>query len=156
MTADATELVIRAIGNPAPQGSKSFKGMRNGHAILAESSKAVDPWRKAVEAAARTAMQARGDWLALDCPAVGVAWFFLPRPQRMPADRIVDGVAYPSAYPDVTKLIRSTEDALKIAGVVRDDARFVDWTIRKRYCEPGQPTGARIVVRALAAQGAVV
>lgn len=147
----ATELVIRAIGNPAPQGSKSYKGMRNGKPILAESSKAVDPWRKAVESAARTAIQARGDWLTLDCPATGAAWFFLPRPIRMPADRIVDGVAYPSAYPDVTKLIRSTEDALKIAGVVKDDARFVKWTIEKMYAEPGQPTGARIVVRPLAA-----
>jgi Holliday junction resolvase RusA-like endonuclease len=47
--------------------------------------------------------------------------------------------------PDLTKLMRSTEDAL--TGILWvDDARITDQHARKRYCEPGQAPGAQISI----------
>ncbi|WP_312681328.1 hypothetical protein [Stenotrophomonas chelatiphaga] len=44
---------IVVYGSPAPQGSKSFKGLaKSGRAILVESSKKVCPWRQDVKLAA--------------------------------------------------------------------------------------------------------
>jgi crossover junction endodeoxyribonuclease RusA len=51
-------LTFTVRGTPAPQGSKSFKGIHGGHAVLAESSKKVKPWRMDVKAVAE-AMHAR-------------------------------------------------------------------------------------------------
>jgi Holliday junction resolvase RusA-like endonuclease len=141
------ELTIDVIGTPAPQGSKSYKGMRNGKPILAESSEKVKPWRVLVDKAARARIALTG-WQTLAGPVAGEAWFYLQPPQKMPPERIVNGIAYPACYPDVTKLIRSTEDALKTAGVVLDDGQFVDWTIHKRYPTTGL-VGARIIVRSV-------
>lgn len=55
---------------------------------------------------------------------------------------------WPTTKPDLSKLLRSTEDSLK--GIVwDDDAKVVEGMIRKRYALPGEE-GARIVVEALA------
>jgi Holliday junction resolvase RusA-like endonuclease len=40
---------------------------------------------------------------------------------------------YPSVYPDVDKLVRSTMDGLTDAGIWRDDALVVDLTVQERY-----------------------
>ena len=43
---------FRVFGLPGPQGSKSFKGYKNGRGIMAESSQKVKPWRYAIQATA--------------------------------------------------------------------------------------------------------
>ncbi|HEX4432809.1 MAG TPA: RusA family crossover junction endodeoxyribonuclease [Frankiaceae bacterium] len=134
------ELVIDAVGVPAPQGSKSFKGMRAGKPVLVESSKKVAPWRAAVESAARARMALTG-WTTLDGPIELLIVFFLPRPRSVRR-------VWPTAYPDSSKLLRSTEDALVRAGVVADDARFVHHDVWKRYAL--EVPGARITVRPVA------
>jgi Holliday junction resolvase RusA-like endonuclease len=143
-------LVIRAFGTPAPQGSKSFKGMRGGKPILAESSKKVTPWRAAVVDAALQAVKVAG-WVTLgkDVPVRLEVEFFLKPPATMPKGRTA-----PTTYPDVSKLIRSTEDALTSAKVWADDAQVVRLVTGKFYAEPGQPCGARIRVSAMSDQGA--
>lgn len=154
-----TELLVHVLGTPAPAGSKTFKGMRNGHAILAESSKSVKPWRRDVEQAAGRAIrlwcasepEREGMWLPLDGPILLDVIFMLRAPKTMPRGRTA-----PTTYPDLSKLIRSTEDALVRAEVMRDDARIVRLTAEKRYAEPGQPTGARIRVAAMSSQGALI
>jgi len=128
----SAELVVRVHGAiPGPQGSKSYKGMRAGKPVLAESSKKVKPWRQAVIAAARSAILAAG-WVTLDGPIELRVVFLLPSPKTMPKGRTA-----PTVYPDLSKLVRSTEDALVSAGVLVDDARIVRTISEKRYGAPG-------------------
>lgn len=121
-------------GLPGPQGSKSFKGFsKAGRAILAESSEKVKPWRQDVVAAAEDAIDAEPGFKPFSGPVHLVIEFFLPRPKGAPKTRRV----VPSVTPDLSKLVRSTEDAMKTAAVWRDDAQVVDITTRKRYATFG-------------------
>lgn len=114
-------IVVR--GMPAPQGSKSFKGMTNaGRAILTESSKKVKPWRQDVKAAAEL-LRADSGATPIDAPVVVRMIFTLPKPQSAPKRRRT----YPMRTPDLSKLARSTEDALTDAGVWADDARVIEY-----------------------------
>jgi Holliday junction resolvase RusA-like endonuclease len=126
-----TRAVIRIVvyGTPGPQGSKTFKGRnrRTGKAILVESSTKVKPWRKAVEAAALLALNdlprdVRRTF-PLDGPIAGRFVFTLRKPTSAPKRRRT----WPTTYPDTSKLLRSTEDALTKAGVWVDDARLVEF-----------------------------
>lgn len=113
---------ITVYGSPAPQGSKSFKGLaKSGRAILAESSKRVKPWRQDVKDAAE---KARNGAAALDGPLIARMVFTLPKPKSAPKRKRT----WPDRKPDVSKLVRSTEDALKDAGVYTDDARIVEFS----------------------------
>lgn len=131
---------IIVFGIPAPQGSKSFKGMRAGHAILAESSKKVAPWRKQVKSAGVLAMhrtdegrQLEDPRAPLDCPLIARMVFTMPKPKSAPKRTRT----YPEVTPDLSKLARSTEDALKDAKVFVDDSRIVEYSrLAKVY--PGE------------------
>lgn len=122
---------IVVYGCPAPQGSKSFKGLaKSGRAILAESSKRVKPWRQDVKAAG---IEARKGAPPIDGPILARMVFTLPKPKSAPKTRRT----YPDRKPDLSKLVRSTEDALTDAGVIADDARIVEFTrLAKVY--PGE------------------
>ena len=127
-------IVIKVYGLPGPQGSKSFKGMRGGHAVLIESSKKVKPWREDVKAAAEAVRAGREP---LDCPLRLTMVFTLPKPSSAPKTR----ATWPMRTPDLSKLARSTEDALTDSGIWRDDARVVEYALlAKRY--PGEGYGA--------------
>jgi Holliday junction resolvase RusA-like endonuclease len=127
---------ILVFGLPAPQGSKSFKGIRGGKAILTESSKNVKPWREAVKWAAMTAREDAGYYPGsgrgpcISGAVVMDVTFTLPRPKSAKRG------AVPSKKPDLSKLVRSTEDALTDSGAWEDDARVVDCRARKVY--PGE------------------
>ena len=140
---------IVLFGSPAPQGSKSFKGLaKSGRAILAESSKKVAPWRQDVKAAAESEILRYDDWVPLDGALQLVVVFTLPAPQSLPKRR----ASYPSRLPDLSKLVRSTEDALTNAGVWKDDARVVECRAVKTY--PVGTLGAH--ADALHSPGAVI
>ena len=125
--ARAQPIVIKVYGTPGPQGSKSFKGMRGGHAILLESSKKVKPWRQDVKAAAEAV---RAGAAPLDGPLRLRMVFTLPKPSSAPKRRRT----WPMRTPDLSKLARSTEDALTDAGIWKDDARVVEYELlAKRY-----------------------
>lgn len=107
-------------GEPAPQGSKRHVG--SGRMI--ESSAKVKPWRDDVKAAAEAAIGSeRADWTPMDGPLRVRAVFTLRKPLSAPKRRRT----YPDRTPDLSKLIRSTEDALTAAGLWRDDARVVEY-----------------------------
>jgi Holliday junction resolvase RusA-like endonuclease len=133
----ATPLTFVVRGTPGPQGSKRHVG--NGRLI--ESSRKVKPWREAVRAAATALIAPYGDdWQPLDVPLVARMVFALRRPQRPKASR-------PDRYPDLSKLVRSTEDAL--TGVLwTDDARVVEYDrLAKIYVPEGlDGPGALITV----------
>ena len=127
---------------PAPQGSKRHVG--NG--VMIESCKTVKPWRQAVTHAAVEA----GSY-----PLQGTvqmdAEFIFPRPKShyrtgKNSHLLKDDAPYlHSVKPDLSKLIRSTEDAL--SGVAfADDARIAHCFAIKRYAEDGELPGAVIVI----------
>jgi Holliday junction resolvase RusA-like endonuclease len=117
-------ITIIAYGDPAPQGSKKFVGFAKstGRGILVESSKRVKPWRQDVEAAAREAMRF-GKLPALDEPLYVRMVFTMPKPKSAKKR----ARTWPMRKPDVSKLCRSTEDALTTGGVWSDDARIVEY-----------------------------
>lgn len=125
-------------GLPGPQGSKSFKGMRKTadgktRAVMVESSKKVKPWREAVMDAALEALGLDG---MFDGPLRVSMVFTLPKPKSAPKRR----KTWPLSPPDLSKLVRSTEDALTVCGFWRDDSRVLSMSARKVY--PGEGPGA--------------
>lgn len=118
---------FKVYGMPAPQGSKRYVGKsKAGRAIMVESSAKVRPWRMDVKAAAEFV---RGDTPPLDGPLVVGMVFTLPKPASAPKRRRT----YPDRKPDLSKLVRSTEDALTDAGLIADDARIVGLTAAKVF-----------------------
>lgn len=116
-------ITIVVHGTPGPQGSKSFKGLAaSGKALMVESSKKVKPWRANVKAAAEGVLATyRPGWRPLDGPLVASIVFTLKKPVSAPKRRRT----WPDRTPDLSKILRSTEDALTDAGVWADDARVV-------------------------------
>ncbi|MDX3125337.1 RusA family crossover junction endodeoxyribonuclease [Streptomyces scabiei] len=132
---DEPAFALTVYGIPGPQGSKKVQGKRRtktGKLVpkLVESSKKVKPWRDAVHDAAVTQrLLQRGRFVKLDGPLEAAMFFTLPAPQKMPKDRVAATV-----YPDLSKLLRSTEDSLTTAGVWADDARVIRYrNLSKTY-----------------------
>ena len=59
-------------------------------------------------------------WYPVSGPLSVTMVFTLPRPKSCPKSRL-----WPDKKPDLSKLVRSTEDALIDAGIIDDDARIV-------------------------------
>lgn len=100
-------------GVPAPQGSKSFKGFRNGKPVLKEQSDGLAPWRKAVREMARQAVldyprRTGQQWSALDEPVMVSAVVTVPST----AAATKRGDIYAMGAPDLDKLERGIGDAL--------------------------------------------
>jgi crossover junction endodeoxyribonuclease RusA len=114
-----------AYGEPAPQGSKNARAIYKGRGeqrqftgkvAVHESSKKVKPWRAAVAEVARAEVTARV-LEPLDGPLVVDMVFTMPKGTTLPKWK-----AWHDTSPDLSKLARSTEDALN--GLVWvDDAR---------------------------------
>ena len=128
---------------PAPQGSKRHVG--NG--VMVESCKTVKQWRAAV---ADAAVQQGATPLA---GAIEMqAEFIFPRPLAhygtgKNADKLKQSAPVLHATrPDISKLLRSTEDAL--SGLAyQDDARIARTSAIKRYAAMGELPGALIAIR---------
>lgn len=141
------------MGVPGPQGSKRHVG--NGRMI--ESSKKVKPWREAVKWAAIRAKadyeERTGDWLEFRGPVRLTVVFTLPAPKSLPKTK----ASVPAKKPDLSKLVRSTEDAITDSFLWKDDALVVSMVVDKTYPShvigshkgalPGP--GARIIVEGL-------
>jgi Holliday junction resolvase RusA-like endonuclease len=111
---------LTVLGSPAPQGSKTAGvNPKTGLVFMRESSKHVKPWRAAVAKAARLAPPE----VTFDGPLVARMVFTMRKPDGAPKRRRT----YPAVMPDLSKLLRSTEDALTDAGVWADDARVVEY-----------------------------
>jgi crossover junction endodeoxyribonuclease RusA len=144
-----TELRIAVRGLPAPQGSKRSYG----HGQMVESSKNVKPWRADVRDAAEKIVGcdcpedcgALRPGYPLDGPLVASMVFTFARPKShyrtgRNAHLLRDNApARPQGAPDLSKLIRSTEDALTSAGVWKDDARVVEYRRAAKVWAGGDP-----------------
>lgn len=116
---------IIAYGDPGAQGSKRFvRQTAGGKGIMIESSAKVAPWRQDVKAAAEAVLDTLGRPSPFTGPlAVRMVFTFL-RPASVKRHKR----PWPSVAPDLSKLCRSTEDALKSAGAIHDDALIVEYT----------------------------
>jgi Holliday junction resolvase RusA-like endonuclease len=148
---DLPAISITVYGAPAPQGSKRHVG----GGVMIESSKKVKPWRQDVKAAALTALELDGATIGttqlhrppLDGPlSVSMVFTVRDRPASKPGWwptglRWAKTLMWrPASTPDLSKLLRSTEDALTDAGVWRDDARVVEYRrLAKHYAGDGAP-----------------
>jgi Holliday junction resolvase RusA-like endonuclease len=133
-------IVITVHGQPAPQGSKRAFAVRGkggvptGRVAVIESSHdRVKSWRAAVIDAVLSADLRAQTW-PLDGPLrIGVV-FALPRPKGhfgtgKNAGQLRDSAPrFPVGVPDLSKLLRATEDALTDAGVWRDDSQVVAYS----------------------------
>lgn len=151
MSADLRGLTFEVRDVPAPQGSKRHVG----HGILVESSKKVKPWREAVRSECVAAMTATGVTGWRTGPVEVAMEFYLPRPKSHYRTGKHAGELRPDAphrvdkRPDLDKLVRSTLDALKAAGIYGDDGQVATFgETGKWYADPA-PVGALITVRPL-------
>jgi Holliday junction resolvase RusA-like endonuclease len=104
---------------------------------MVEASKKVAPWRADVMTACRQAIEEHRQlyqlvtWEAMSGPVAARMVFSFNRPPSVKRTKR----PYPSVAPDLSKLARSTEDALQAAGVLRDDCLIVEYTrLAKVYC----------------------
>lgn len=125
-------ITFEVLGVPAPQGSKTR--MPNG-ALVEGSSKTgrtkTKAWRSAVADAARDIAGHDDVPAPLDGPLGIDILFRLPMPASRPKRMRAAGVGWHTTKPDVSKLLRATEDALTDAGLIRDDARICTVVIDK-------------------------
>ena len=132
-------------GLPATQGSKKHVG--NG--IIIDSCKRLKQWRNDVAAMARIAM--RGQEIYTGAVAAGMI-FHLPRPKShygtgRNAGKLKDNAPeYPIGKPDLAKMQRAVEDAMK--GIVyKDDSQIVHYpTLNKYYAKIDDAPGVWVRV----------
>ena len=147
--ATAAAVEFRVLGIPRPQGSKTHMG--NGRMV--EASLYVGDWRNAVMAAAHRAYRGPAITEAVELDVT----FFFPRPKSHYGTGANSDTLKPSKIdlkpairPDLSKLVRSTEDAMaECSGypVMRDDGQVTDLTCRKRYADEKNPPGALVRLR---------
>jgi Holliday junction resolvase RusA-like endonuclease len=138
-------------GVPAPGGSKKgFFNPKLNRVLMTPASKKTKPWMAQVSAFAMEAVQ-KGKGTVLTGAVLLWIEFRMPRPQNHFRTGQHEGELKPNAphfctkKPDLTKLVRSTEDAC--TGIVwGDDSQVVIQNVSKVYCDPGQTPGAQIGV----------
>lgn len=116
---------IIVYGEPGAQGSKRFvRTTKSGKGIMLENSSKVEPWRVDVKAAAEAVLDSLGRPSPFQGAVVVRMVFTFLRPLSVKRSKR----PWPSVAPDLDKLARSTGDALKSAGVIRDDCLIVEYT----------------------------
>jgi crossover junction endodeoxyribonuclease RusA len=142
------QFTVTVYGLPAPQGSKRFMGMsKAGKGIIVNTSTALTPWRNEVVSVSTRELDAMGRPAPFSCAVILEAHFSFTRPKSVKRSNR----PHMSIAPDLSKLVRSTEDGLKDAGVFVDDALIVAIYCSKQYVDEGAYSldrqGCRIVVR---------
>lgn len=164
------ELTFDVYGRPAPQGSKHaraiYRGAKaarqfTGKVVAVEMSRHLAPWRDSVKTAALAVISYRHDEFPLTgALAVSMA-FTVARPKGhyrtgRNAHLLRDNApARPAVTPDLSKLLRSTEDALTDAGVWADDKLVVEYSRAAKVYANEDPDallapGVRITIREVA------
>lgn len=150
-------VTITVYGTPAPQGSKRAFAVRGkggvptGRVAVIESSHdRVKSWRQAVIDEVRADLTLDGP---LDGPLELNITFWLARPKShyrtgRNAHLLRESAPHhPAKPPDLSKLVRASEDALTACGLWADDAQVIICNADKQWCRRGQPPGAVITVR---------
>jgi Holliday junction resolvase RusA-like endonuclease len=133
-------------GDPKPAGSKSIgRNKKTNRMVIFDACKTSKKWKKAVK---DTAVAKFGKPQMTGVVELEV-YFFMPRPKSHLGTGKNSNLLRPSApkhhlsKPDVTKLLRGTEDAL--SGVIwKDDDQIISQSCGKIYTLPEMPPGAFI------------
>jgi len=136
-------------GCPRPAGSKRAFPIRRrdgslGVVVTDTTGQEGKEWRSRVADAAKAAHNIRG--IPFPEGAVRVWLEFRIMPPKEAVKRLKKGKrVFPASRPDLTKLIRSVEDAL--TGILwRDDAQVISQVALKRYAMPDETPGVRVRV----------
>jgi len=166
------DLEFRVVGHSAPGGSKDvgviYRNGPNGTKVPVtdakgkiktfvrdKSGQAGKDWRTTVATTGLAALVQAG-LERFDGPLYVELTIIRPRgPGHYGSGRnagrlLPSAPAFPAVAPDVTKLTRSTEDALNSV-VWNDDSRNVALLTEKVYAEPGEPEGAEVKIWTLPA-----
>jgi Holliday junction resolvase RusA-like endonuclease len=137
------EIVLQVYGKPAPQGSKSAY-VRGGRAIVVEGSSKSGrashaAWRQAVATATRDYLTEHPRPVIQEPVEVLMSFRFAP----------VASDPHRTAHtqrPDLSKIVRATEDALVDGGLLKDDSCIFSLTASKLY-SPLESSGCSILIR---------
>jgi Holliday junction resolvase RusA-like endonuclease len=138
---------FRVYGIPKPGGSKkAFFNKHSGKAMIVDACKKNKAWRDSVISAF---VDAYPQFTPLNVPLVVSVSFFMPRPKahyNSKGEVKATSPSYHTHKPDLTKLMRSTEDALTNFAWT-DDSLISVQHLTKKYGNPG----AEIVITELEA-----
>lgn len=140
----APDFEMIVVGSPAPQGSKvPGKRLANGRIPMRESSKRVAPWRDDISKIALNIVSPDGgktlyDNFPLTGPLVGEMIFTMSKPTAAPKKRRTYAATRGN---DVSKIIRSTEDALVKVRALDDDGLIIEY-LRVGKVFPGEDDDA--------------
>jgi Holliday junction resolvase RusA-like endonuclease len=134
-------------GIPATAGSKNAFRTKTGKIVMAPANKRQKPWMSHV---ANCALDHCTKQIIFGAAALCVT-FILPRPishygtGKNRSKLKLSAPRYPITKPDLTKLLRAAEDALK--GILwRDDSQVVQQSVRKEYVSEKYPNPGAIIV----------
>lgn len=143
-------LLIEVRGmQPAPQGSKVAiprRGKRGGF-FLKESCDSLPAWRRLVADATADEVRAYG---MIYGPVIATFEFAMLRPKyhfRTNGELKSNAPMFHSTMPDLSKLVRSTEEELS-KRLIEDDARIAIISAFKRYCDVGEQPGVIMTIQA--------
>lgn len=144
------ELFVPGIARPG--GSKTaYRNKYTGKVVIVPASKKTKPWMDTVRWIADIECKRMCLWTE---PLLLTLVFYRPRPKGhfgtgRNASRLKDSApAYPTTMPDLTKLIRATEDGL--TGVIwKDDSQVVAQQTFKLYADEPHKPGVLIRVEQL-------
>ena len=137
------EIVIDAIGIPAPVGSK----VRMPNGAIIEGGKGGAARRASQEAWKAALGRAIDDHLRVHpmAPLTGPVSvhgaFLFPLPASDPYRTLHVG------FPDLDKIQRLVGDLLKASGIVRDDSIIYRWDVEKVYARGNAHPGCRLIIR---------
>jgi Holliday junction resolvase RusA-like endonuclease len=145
-------VVFRVAGVPKPGGSKTaFYNKKLGRSMIVDACKGNKTWRQDVK---YSFLEKYPQFKVTESDLSLSIIFLMPRPKchygsGKNADKLKESAPpFPAKKPDITKLIRSTEDAL--TGVLwKDDAQIVSQAASKVWAEKDEQPGAIITVISL-------
>lgn len=142
---------FRVFGIPVQQGSKRpGQNSKTGKLFVREETgERLKTWRATVTEAALQAREAGGLQTMSGAVRLDVH-FFMPRPASISAKKRL----YPQVAPDLDKLVRAVGDALKDAGVYKDDCLICSIQASKQYATDDleKSPGAWVIVSEIGTQ----
>jgi Holliday junction resolvase RusA-like endonuclease len=121
------EIHVRAVGRPAPKGSRNLARDTSGRMYSWPASKHEKPW---VEEVARAGREARRHFQIPEAPYEVELLLLIPEPKKHNP--------WPSQH-DLDKLARAVIDGLVQAGVMSDDRHVTRMIAQKRWASDADP-----------------
>lgn len=143
-------ITFTVYGAAVPKGSKKAflpRGWKR-PVVVDDNREGLRPW---IGAVMESAQKALGDTKPLEGPVEIAFRFYVARPKSAPRR-----VTIPATRPDWDKLSRAVGDALKSAGLYRDDGQIARAWVEKVFAAgPADPEGDRGIPRLVVSARAI-